>query len=161
VIKNGRGARADWLSDAATIESLAGTMVAMANTQGGVIMIGLGASGSVVGVRDTDSAVDKLIQAALPAEPPLIIPMPRVNRMSEKPVVVADIPRGLPHVYSLDGRYLYREGAENTALKPRDIRRLLIERGEASFETEIVRSASMDDLDWDSVKAYVAALGSI
>ncbi len=161
VIRSGRGARADWVTDAARVGVLARTMVAMANSQGGVVIVGLGVSGAVIGVQDVESAVDRVLQAALSAEPPLIIPMPRALRLNDKLIVAVDVPRGLPHVYSLDGRYLIREGADNTALKPRDIRRLLIERGEASFETEIVRSASLDDLDWDKVKGYVAALGSI
>src|SRR5690606_20448723 len=78
-----------------------------------------------------------------------------------RPVVVAYVPRGMPHVYSLDGRYLYREGVNNTALKPRDIRRLMMERGETSFETDIVRGASTEDIDWDKAKAYIDTLGAL
>src|SRR5262249_29074773 len=42
-----------------------------------------------------------------------------------------------------------------------DIRRLMLERGETSFETETTHGASVDDLDWDKAKAYVASLGAI
>ena len=159
VLKSGRGARTDWMSESTAVDSLAATMVAMANSQGGVLLVGVtGPTGTVIGVRDADSAVDRVLQAALAIDPPLIIPMPRVARLRERPVVVAHVPRGMPHVYSIDGRYLYREGTDNTALKPRDIRRLMMERGETSFETEIVRGASLDDLDWDKAKAYVDGL---
>src|SRR5829696_6017547 len=161
-IRTGRSARTDWLSETSPVESIAATLVAMANSDGGQLMLGVvGPTASIIGVRDTDGAIDRMLQAALAVEPPLIIPMPRVVRLNERPVVVANIPRGMPHVYALDGRYLYREGVENAALKPRDIRRLMMERGETSFETEILRGASLDDLDWDKAKAYVASLGQI
>jgi ATP-dependent DNA helicase RecG len=159
VLKTGRSARADWMSATTSVETLAATMVAMANSHGGVLLLGVtGPTGTVLGVRDPDDAIDRVLQAALSIDPPLIIPMPRVTRLRERPVVVAYVPRGMPHVYSLDGRYLCREGVENTALKPRDIRRLMMERGETSFETEIVRGATLDDLDWDKIDAYVQGL---
>ena len=80
---------------------------------------------------------------------------------NDRPVVVAHIPPGMPHVYSLDGRYLFRQGTENSPLKPRDLRRLIIERGEVSFETDIARGASLDDLDWERAHAYAAGLVGI
>lgn len=159
VLKSGRSARTDWMSESTAVDSLAATMVAMANSQGGVVLVGVtGPTGTVIGVRDADNAVDRVLQAALAIDPPLIIPMPRVARLRDRPVVVTHIPRGMPHVYAIDGRYLYREGVENTALKPRDIRRLMMERGETSFEIEIVRGATLDDIDWDKAEAYVDGL---
>lgn len=162
VIKNGRSARIDWLSETATIESIAAVMAAMANSHGGVLLLGVvGTTGSLIGVRDPEGVIDRVLQAALSIEPPLIIPLPRVVHLNERVVVAASIPPGMPHVYSLDGRFLYREGVENISLKPRDIRRLMMERGETSFETEIVRGTSLDDIDWDKAKAYATSIGSI
>ncbi len=162
IIKAGRSARTDWLSDTTPVDTVAATMAAMANSQGGMLLLGVvGPAASVMGVRDADSAIDRVLQAALVIEPPLIIPLPRIVHLRQRAVIVANVPRGMPHVYSLDGRYLYREGIENTALKPRDLRRLMMERGEFSFETEIVRGASVDDLDWEKAREYVSSLGSI
>lgn len=162
LLRQGRSSRLDWMGDGAPLEAMASTLAAMANTQGGSLVVGVsGPAGTVVGVRDTDQAQDRVLQAALSLEPPLIIPLPRVIRMNEKPVVVAVIPPGMPHLYAHDGRYLYRQSAENAALKPRDLRRLLIERGEVSFEMEIPVGATADDIDWDKAKAYVASLSGI
>lgn len=159
VLKSGRSERTDWMSESSATESLAATMVAMANSQGGVVLVGVtGQTGTVVGVRDADNAVDRVLQAALSIDPPLIIPMPQIARLRDRPVVVAHVPRGMPHVYSTDGRYLSRDGTDNIALKPRDIRRLMMERGETSFETEIVRGATLDDIDWDKAETYVQGL---
>jgi ATP-dependent DNA helicase RecG len=67
----------------------------------------------------------------------------------------------MPHAYCLDGRYLFRQGTENTLLKARDLRRLIIERGEASFETDVVRGATLEDIDWDKAKAYTSGLSGV
>ncbi|HLU09184.1 MAG TPA: ATP-binding protein [Oceanobacillus sp.] len=161
-VKNGRNARLDWLAESAPIDAIAANLTAMANTQGGTLVIGIvGPTATLIGVRDVENVLDRLIQASLSIDPPLIIPMPRALRLNDRPVVVAQIPPGMPHVYSLDGRYLIRSGTDNSPLKPRELRRLMIERGEVSFETDIARGASLDDLDWERVRAYVAGLGGI
>lgn len=162
LIKQGRHERLDWLADSATPEAIAGVLTAMANTLGGTLVIGVaGPTAALTGVRDSDNACDRVLQAALSVDPPLIIPLPRVARVHERAFVVVQVPSGLPHVYALDGRYLQRAGTENISLRPRDLRRLLMERGEASFETEIARGASLEDIDWDRAKAYVASLTGI
>jgi ATP-dependent DNA helicase RecG len=159
-IKKGRTARLDWLGENAPIDSIAATLTAMANSRGGTLVVGvLGPTGTLVGIRDMDNVIDRVLQAALSIDPSLIVPMPQPVQMRDRPVLIVRVPERMPHVYALDGRYLYRQGAENATLKPRDLRHLIIERGEASFETEIARDASMDDFDWDKVTGYAAGLG--
>lgn len=158
-IKTGRSDRLDWLSENAPLDHVATILTAMANSHGGTLVLGLiGPTATLIGVRDSGNAIDRVIQAALSIEPPLIIPMPHTLPLKEKHVVVVHVPHGMPHVYALDGRYLSRQGIENIALKPRDLRRLIIERGELSFETDIAHGTSLDDLDWDKARAYVANL---
>jgi ATP-dependent DNA helicase RecG len=161
LIKTGRGARADWLPEEATHTAIATALVAMANSHGGTLMIGVSGHGSFAGVRDPESAIDRVLQAALAVEPPLIIPLPRAVRVGQKSVVVVQIPLGMPHVYALEGRYLYRSDIENAPLHPRELRRLMMERGEISFETEATHGASMDDIDWEKADAYAASLRGI
>ena len=48
--------------------------------------------------------------------------------------VVAAVPAGLSQVYAVHGKYLRREGATNQPLAPDALRRLLLERGEVSWE---------------------------
>lgn len=159
LIKSGRSERLEWLSEGAAVDTIAAAMTAMANAHGGTLLLGvIGPTGTVIGVRDPASAIDRVLQAALAIEPPLIIPMPRTGQAREKQIVTVHIPRGMPHVYSHDGRYLFRQGVDNAPLKPRDLRRLLIQRGEVSLETEIAYGASIEDIDWDKAKAYAASL---
>ncbi|HIO13575.1 MAG TPA: transcriptional regulator, partial [Chromatiales bacterium] len=162
LIKNGRSASTDWFNEHAPLDTIATTIAAMANSLGGTLLLGVsGQSASISGVSDAESAIDRVLQAALSINPALIIPLPRVMRISGKSIVVVHIPLGMPHVYALDGRYLYRQGIENVALRPNKLRRLIIERGEASFETEIAQGTSLEAIDWDKAKTYVESLSGI
>jgi len=161
-IRQGRGPLLEWLPENAPVDSLAAALTAMANAQGGMLVIGvIGPTGAIVGVRDPLSAADRIVQAALSIEPRLIIPYPQVVRVTERPLVIAHIPRGMPHVYACDGRFLIRQDAENRPLSPRDLRRMFIARGELSFETEITPRTSLDDIDWEAARSYVGALSSL
>ncbi|MDZ4764435.1 MAG: ATP-binding protein [Chloroflexota bacterium] len=162
LVREGRSARVDWVSETASVDTIAAILSAMANTHGGTLLLGVsGPAGAVTGVRDADTVQDRVLQAALAIDPPLFIPLPRVVKLGDKPIVVAHIPQGMPHVYAHDGRYLQRAGADMVALKPRDLRRLIMERGDVSFETEIARGASLDDIDWDQAKQYAGSLGGV
>ncbi|MBL8156183.1 MAG: ATP-binding protein, partial [Anaerolineae bacterium] len=153
LIKGGRGTRLDWFGEQPQPQPVAETMTAMANSQGGVILLGVtGAAGTVLGVRNASEAVDTALQAALSIDPPLIIPLPQVFRLNGKPLVMMSIPTGMPHVYALEGRYLHRKGSENALLRSDELRRLIMGRGEASFETEAARGASLADLDWERAR---------
>jgi ATP-dependent DNA helicase RecG len=100
-------------------------------------------------------------QAALLAEPALVLPLPRraaVTRpgaASAAQVLCITVPVGLPHVYSLEGRYLGREGAQTNPLPARRLRQLLVERGAVQFEARPLPDVTLDDLDPLQVQAYV------
>ena len=134
-------------------KTLAETLVAMANHQGGTLVL------PVDGSTRTPALIDRVLQAALASDPPLILPLPKETAVDGAPVVIVTVPAGLPHVYALEGRYLTRDGTVNRPLPPRQLRRLLIERGELSYEEELAAGATRDDLDWTAIAAYVARLG--
>ena len=46
-------------------------------------------------------------------------------------------------------------------LLPQRLRRLLLERGDVSFESEPARLARREDLDWEQVEQYVAGLSGM
>ena len=159
LIGGGRKADVDWLPGRAPVEDITPTLVAMANSQGGTLILGIAPrTDQIVGVEDPESAVDRVLRATLVASPPLIIPLAQKVKIGLFTLLVVSVPRGLPHVYAYDGRFLIREETQNQALDARSLRQMLIERGDVSFEEEIARDATLDDLDWAQVDSYVANL---
>jgi len=160
LLAQGRSAEADWFSADAAPEQLTPTLAAMANSQGGTILVGV-AAGSAAAVLDTAEVIDRLLQAALALDPPLIIPVPEAHLLDGKMLVVARVPPGMPHVYAASGHYLRREGVANVPLSSRELRLLIMRRSDTSFETEVARGASLGDIDWNKAKLYVAALSGM
>jgi ATP-dependent DNA helicase RecG len=129
------------------VTDLAETLVAMANSRGGTLHIELGDA-------TIEDAIDLIREASLQADPTLILPEPILRDQ----VVEIIVPAHLPHVFSLNGRYLARDGRNNRSLVGRELRRLLIERGDVSYEDELASGATLDDLDWSQVEAYARRL---
>lgn len=148
-----------WFPEDVQVTRLAAVLVGMANTTGGTVLLGITPrSGQIQGVRDPEEMLDRVFQAALLADPPLVLPVPRICPAGPTQVVWITIPGGLPNVYSLEGRYLGREGTQTNPLPARRLRQLLLERGAVQFESQIVPNATLNDLDPQQVRAYIEAL---
>ena len=141
-------------------ERLAETMVALANADGGSIVLGVAEDGTPAGApadRDVDAALDAACARCRPA----IAPERRVwSAPSLGALPVIRVPRGT-RVYALaDGRVLARAGGENRLLNGDAIRRLVQARALGDFEAEPVPGAGADALDPALVDAFVAAWSS-
>jgi len=141
------------------IAKLAETLAALANTHGGVLLVGVSSAGRPTGIPDVEETRAALQTAGLLASPPLILPLPRTIEVDGKAVCLVEVPPGLPHVYSMDGRYLTRTGAQNRLLSAGELSALLLARGEAGFESRPVPDTTLDDLDPTLVQAYLERLG--
>ena len=161
LLARGMGQELHWFPEDVPVSRLAAALVGMANSLGGTILLGVAPrSGELIGLRDVESSVDRLFQAALLVDPALVLPIPQhltvrlPNRTSPCDILSVTIPGGLPHVYSLDGRYLGREGSQTNPLSARALRALLVERGAIQFESRISQDATLADLDPLQVEAY-------
>ncbi len=159
-IKAGPGPKTVFLSGKASARKIAEAMTALANAHGGFIIMGVTNARKIVGVPDPDIAREMMASAALITTPPLILPLPELVEVDGKPLCVSQVPAGLPHVYSLRGQYLVRSGRDTRPLMPHELRILLLNRSEASFESQTPRGATLDDLDEQKILAYRETLGA-
>ena len=155
LITQGEGQQIDFKEEAIKPGRLAEAMVAFANAEGGVILIGVDDSGHVQGVGDAKRAADNVVEAIGLCSPPLGIGLPQPVEMEPGvTVLVVDVPARLPRVYHTHGRYLRRAGSRNVALDEAALRRLLYERGELGYEAEPVAEASLADVDQTKVSDF-------
>jgi ATP-dependent DNA helicase RecG len=134
--------------------------MAFANTRtGGQLLIGADDRGNLHGVADGEAALDRALSAALTLTPPLLLPLPRILDIDSRRAVLVTVPAGMAHVYSLNGRYLVRDGGTSVPLTPPAMRRLLIERGDITYEAEPARDATRADLDWERATHYAVSIG--
>lgn len=159
LIARGMGVQLHWFPEDISPERLATVLVGMANTDGGIVLVGVSPrAGQVHGVHHPETIQDCVFQAALLVDPPLVLPMPDIEHIGSMQVVRVVVPWGLPNVYSLDGRYFGREGAQTNPMPARRLRQLLVERGVVQFEALVPPRAALEDLDAHKVKEYLRAL---
>ncbi len=163
LIEHGMGQDLHWFQEDAPISRLASVLVGMANSQGGTVLLGVSPnSGELIGLRDLESTADHVFQASLLVDPALVLPIPQrlQARLSGSSttcdILSVTVPGGLPHVYSLDGRYLGRQGVQTNPLSAPSLRALLVERGAVQFESHIPPDATLADLDPHQIDAYQA-----
>jgi ATP-dependent DNA helicase RecG len=159
ILRKGKGVDLHWFPIGVSVSELAETLVSMANTEGGIILVGISPNGGQIqNIREPEAVIDLIFQASLSVEPPLVLPIPQLETGVNKKIIWVIIPKGLPHVYNLDGRYLYREGSHIKPLSPKRLRQRLIERGTVQFESQIPPNATMEDLSPVLVSHYLTAL---
>lgn len=153
-IKAGAGAKTVLLGAKPSARKIAEAMTALANAHGGLIILGVTNARKIVGVSDPDIVREMTASAALIPTPPLILPLPELVEVDGKTLCITQVSAGLPHVYSLRGQYLVRSGRDTRPLTPHELRILLLNRSEASFESQTPRAATLDVLDEDRIQSY-------
>ena len=142
-------------------DELAETLVAFANGGGGSIIIGVGGRvrPRIEGVGDVVAVEEAALEAALACTPPLVLPLPQVVHHLAGTVLVLEVPPRLPHVYSLHGKYLRRDGTSNAPLPPHALRQLLLERGDVGWERLHTDALTLHDLNALKINAYITRIG--
>src|SRR5438046_1152063 len=83
-------------------DDLAETLAALANAQGGTVVLGVAGHGKKIeGVGDVDATREAALDAALACTPPLVLPIPEVVRHGHATLLLVSVPSGLPRVYSV------------------------------------------------------------
>ncbi len=131
---------------------LAQTLVAMANCSGGTLIV------NSVKQSEIDKLQRDIVDIALSLTPRLFISMPYIIELGNKPYLIVQIPQGLPNVYAHNGHYLQRNNTENEPLAPSQLRRLMLARGEHSYESEIAYDSTIEDINWQDAEQYTKRL---
>jgi ATP-dependent DNA helicase RecG len=148
------GPRTVYLPDPAVLP-LAEALVALANSEGGLIVLGVDRDGRPAGEVWEEEAELALREAAALCRPPV----PTQFQVVELPggrFIGISVPRSLELHSLADGRVLVRQRDENRPLSGEEIRTLTIARPTIDFETETVPGARPEDLDTDTLGEYLS-----
>lgn len=137
----------------ADVMTIAETMLAFANADGGNIFIGLSADGIVhdLSGQDIDTS---LTRAQSLCRPPVRTEWQRVETPSGMALCI-NVSRSTDLHSLADGRVLIRAGSANRPLTGGEIRQLAATKGSGDFEAELVPAAHRDDLDEAIIKEYI------
>ena len=134
------------------------TIVAFANTEGGVLYIGINDDGSVFGIDDTDKTVLQITSALRDTIRPDVISLTKISVEScdKKNIIVVRIQRGTARPYYLASKGLRPEGVyirhgASSIPAPEALIVEMIRENAQSFETE--RSLNQD-LSFEQASEY-------
>ena len=136
------------------VKTLAESMVAFANTDGGVIVIGVNLNGQPTGQVLPEDVEGILGQAVIACRPPVAVEWQQVD-LPGGVVVVLQVARSSELHALQDGRVLVRHRTENRPMGGEAIRHLAATKSAADFELETVPTSSLVDFDQYTVEAYL------
>lgn len=153
MLGNKSGQRLAFLPDA-EVESLAECLVAFANSEGGLIVLGVDQSGQPTESIWEEEAEGALLEAARLCRPPVPSLWQPVET-EEGTLVGINVPRSTELHSLFDGRVLLRSGSNNRPLTGDEIRKLAAGKQSAEFEIEVVPGARPSDLDQGVIREYL------
>ena len=134
--------------------SISEHLVALANTDGGGLALGLSEHGIQGRSLTAIEAEDLLRRAEALCRPPVATQWEERELHGQSAVVVR-VPRSSELHALLDGRVLVRSGAHNRALGGEEIRLLAATKSAGDFEAELLAGAAWDDLDSQVIEGFL------
>jgi ATP-dependent DNA helicase RecG len=135
-------------------DRLAETLVALANADGGTVLVGLAPDGTITEGLLPEEIESCLRLALSRCQPPVRTEWEHAD-VEQGTLAAIRVPRST-ELHSLDdGRVLIRSGAENSPLGGEAIRQLAATKSTGDFEVESVPGAIMDSLDDEVIAEYV------
>ncbi|MFN7327460.1 MAG: helix-turn-helix domain-containing protein, partial [Chitinophagales bacterium] len=114
IIQNGENAAVEFKRAAVTTDSMAKEMVAFANSQGGMILIGVEDDGTITGIDKTKQNEAWVSNIARDAVIPPIQIKSSLERVGEQEILVVEVPKGKNRPYQTRNDHFYiRVGSTN------------------------------------------------
>ena len=159
LIAGGETAHVEFKVATPRVSDLATRICGFANGEGGDLILGVAdKTWAIVGVTDPAAATDALLQASRQCKPPVTFapPHPTVTSLSGKDLVVAHVPPNDGVLHQAGGVFYIRRGTFTVPLDAGEIERFLHARGTLACEESPVLLASLDDLDVERARDYLA-----
>ncbi|MBC7870784.1 MAG: putative DNA binding domain-containing protein [Chitinophagaceae bacterium] len=156
LIKTGQSSRVAFL-EKADPKVMAETMVAFANTDGGMIIIGLKEDGEPSKIILESDKLEKALKDADNLCNPTVVVgnWEETESADGSKVYSLRIPRSIELHTVSDGRVLIRSGIKNRPLGGQEILRLASAKGTGDFESEIMPTTSKEDFSRKMIDEYL------
>ena len=154
IIDNGENSYIEFKEEGIKARDLAEEIVAFANSEGGMILIGVDDDGNVKGVSDT-LIEEKIMNLCRNNCIPNIIPAFHCVDIDGKTIAVISIHKGLnkPY-YTTDHKYYIRVGTTKRIASREELLRLFEANGALHFDISPVEDTSVKDLNIDVIREY-------
>ena len=155
IIGKGEDSKTQFKSRFASIDSLAVEISAMANSHGGIIVIGVSDTGQVLGIEDLNKLNQWISNAcSQKIDPPLSVATQNCF-VDEKLLVLLEIPIGMNKPYAANkGELWVKVGADKRRATREELKRLMQASGNLYADEMPVASTSLPDIDMFTFRRF-------
>ena len=132
------------------------TAGALANTQGGHILLGVDKKGTIKGVTITNETLKNWGNRISQLSQPMLIPELQVFTEDEKQMVIIIIKEFPLKPVAINGRCYKRVGASNKILTPAEISEFHLQSTGTTWDALPSPRANIEDIDIQKVKEYIS-----
>lgn len=154
IIKSGENSYIEFKEEGIKAKELAEEIVAFANSEGEIILIGISDDGNIKGVQDKNIE-EKIMNICRNNCIPNIIPIYEDIELKGLKIAIVSIPKGLnkPY-YTTDHKYYVRVGTTKRIASREELMRLFQANGSIHFDISPVYNTSIRDLNLDIIRDY-------
>ncbi|WP_297499912.1 RNA-binding domain-containing protein [Thermococcus sp.] len=146
LIKNGESETIEFKRE--LNDSVYKTLSAFANTDGGVLLLGVSNDGKVFGFSGDLDSLARSIRHNLRINPSI-----KVEEIGGKKIVIIEVPQS-PVPVSFKGRYYKRVGAQTVEMGWEDLQRFFLQKSGVTWDS-LPSSAALEDLDEETIRKFV------
>ncbi len=155
LVEQGEGQQQEFKSSMAELETAARTVSAFANTDGGVLLLGIRDSGEIIGVDVGKNTKVRIATYITDTTDPIVYPSVEFVKVEGRTVIVVQVAASAnrPHLYK--GRAYKRVAATNVQLSRDEYERLLLTRTTAAFDRQSILGTSYADISEERIRWYL------
>ena len=144
----------EWKQSLSEIDEIIETAAAFANTEGGIIFVGVSPEGNVFGAQIGKGTIEKLVNQVAQNTDPKLHPKVTVKKIEGKDVFVVEVKESHDHLVLAFGRPYKRAGRSTVKMSKDEYERLILEKHKEKlqFDKQVCEKTDLDDIDWEFVK---------
>jgi ATP-dependent DNA helicase RecG len=156
IIQQGENGAVDFQEYGVRVESMAKEIVAFANSQGGVILLGVNDMGEVTGIP-TEVAIEEWVMNIVRDRivPALEVKCHQYNDNNKnKTIAQIIVPKGKDKPYQTSGKFYIRVGSTNRLASQSELMRLFQAAGIFHYDANGVEKTGIQDLNFTALDQY-------
>jgi ATP-dependent DNA helicase RecG len=130
------------------------TIVAFANAQGGILLIGVRDNGKVIGMTIGAGTLPEWANKIQTKIQPRILPSITIRKHDDRTVGVIIVERSHAPV-NVDGRYFKRVGRTNQVMSNTEIEYRILASSKTSWDSQIEQHTTINDLNEQLIKQFI------
>lgn len=157
LIGTGESTTVEWKQSLSEIDEIIETAAAFANTDGGIIFVGVSSEGNVSGAQIGKGTIEKLVNQVAQNTDPKLHPKVTVKKIDGKDVFVVEVKESHDHLVLAFGRPYKRVGRSTVKMTKDEYERLILEKhkGKLYFDEQICKDAKITDISKEKLLTFV------